>query len=85
MRSSSSLLGRVLFWIAYGSKSKLESLEGIFNENPCTLCVPWIFWGLLRKKSLGEIFNKIWPMARNQSSSEFIRILDGNKIFNKNP
>ena len=28
---------------------------------------------------------KIWPMARNQSSSEFRRNLDGNKIFNKNP
>ena len=25
MRSSSSLLGRTLFWIAYGSTSKLES------------------------------------------------------------
>ena len=28
------------------------------------------------KKSLEEIFNEIWPMARNQSS-EFIRMLDG--------
>ena len=27
-----------------------------------------MFWGLLRKKSLGEIFNEIWPLARNQSS-----------------
>ena len=35
------------------------------------------FFGLLRKKSLGEIFNEIWPMARNQSSSEFKRMLDG--------
>ena len=33
--------------------------------------------GLLRKKSLEEIFNEIWPMARNQSSSEFKRMLDG--------
>ena len=33
-----------------------------------------IFWGNLYK---------IWPMARNQSSSEFKRILDGNKIFKK--
>ena len=29
------------------------------------------------KKSLEEIFNEIWPMARNQSSSEFKRMLDG--------
>ena len=35
------------------------------------------FWGLLRKKSLGEIFNEIWPLARNQSSSEFRRNLYG--------
>ena len=41
--------------------------------------------GLLRKKSFVEIFNEIWPLARNQSSSEFKRILDGNKIFNENP
>ena len=25
------------------------------------------FWGLLRKKSLGEIFNEIWPLARNNN------------------
>ena len=25
------------------------------------------FWGLLRKKSLEEIFNEIWPMARNNN------------------
>ena len=54
MRSSSSLLGRVLLWIAL----RLEIFKRIFNENPCAPCVPWIFWGLLRKKSLGEIFLK---------------------------
>ena len=32
---------------------------------------------------MGEILNEIWPMTRNQSSSEFKRILDGNKIFKK--
>ena len=26
-----------------------------------------MFWGLLRKKSLEEIFNEIWPMARNNN------------------
>ena len=25
------------------------------------------FWGLLRKKSLEEIFNEIWPLARNNN------------------
>ena len=40
-----------------------------------------MFLGLREgKKSLEEIFFKKWPMARNQSS-EFKRILDGNKIF----
>ena len=29
MRSNTSLLGRTLLWIAYGSKSKLESLTRI--------------------------------------------------------
>ena len=41
-----------------------------------------MFWGLLRKKSFVEIFNEIWPLARNQSS-EFRRSLCGNKIFNE--
>ena len=27
MRNSTLLYGRVLFWIAYGSKSKIKSLE----------------------------------------------------------
>ena len=36
-----------------------------------------MFWGLLRKKSLEEIFNEIWPLARNQSSSDLRRMLDG--------
>ena len=43
-----------------------------------------MFLGLLRKKSLGEIFNKIWPEARNQSS-DLRRNLYGNKIFKQNP
>ena len=51
----------------------------------------WIFLVAYGKKSLEEIFNKIWPMARNQSSdhrnldgiyTEFRRNLYGNKIFN---
>ena len=35
------------------------------------------------KKSLEEIFNEIWPLARNQSSDH--RNLYGNIIFNENP
>ena len=42
-----------------------------------------MFWGLpVGKKSLGEIFNKIWPEARNQSS-DLRRNLYGKKIFKK--
>ena len=42
----------------------------IFNENisPCSPCDPWIFLGQPEgQKSLEEIFNKIWPMARNNN------------------
>ena len=68
MRSNTSLLGRGLFWIASEMLEILTKiLRIIFNENPCAPCVPWIFWGLLRKKSFVEIFNKIWPMARNNN------------------
>ena len=59
MRSNTSLLGRVIFWIASEMLEILTKiLRIIFNENLCAPCVPWIFGGLLRKKSLGEIFNK---------------------------
>ena len=33
MRNSTLLYGRVLLWIAYGSKSKLESLNYNLNVN----------------------------------------------------
>ena len=37
-----------------------------------------MFWGLLRKKSLEEIFNEIWPLARNNNLQ--IKILDQNAL-----
>ena len=68
MRSSTSLLGRVLFWIASEMLEILTRIfRRIFNYNPCSPCVPWIFLGLLRKKSLEEIFIEIWPLARNNN------------------
>ena len=68
MRNSTLLYGRDLFWIASEMLEILTKiLRIIFNENLCAPCVPWIFGGLLRKKSLGEIFNEIWPMARNNN------------------
>ena len=52
-------------------------LSIIFNQNPCSPCVPWIFLGLLRKKSLEEIFNK--NMAYGQKYIIGIQTeLDGN-------
>ena len=45
MRSSSSLLGRTLLWIASEMLEILmKILKIIFNENlsPCSPCVPWI-------------------------------------------
>ena len=41
-----------------------------------------LFFGSLRLEILGEIFNEIWPLARNQSS-DLRRNLYGNKIFKK--
>ena len=67
MRSSSSLLGRGLFWIAYGSKSKLESLQESLTRIRVLRVFRGFLGGLLRKKSLGEIFNEIWPLARNNN------------------
>ena len=32
------------------------------------MCSVDFLGGVLRKKSLEEIFNEIWPLARNQSS-----------------
>ena len=49
MRSNTSLLGRVLLWIALRLDILTKIFRIIFNENPCSPCVPWIFWGLLRK------------------------------------
>ncbi len=41
-----------------------RNLDGIYTD---------VFWGVReRKKSLKEIFNEIWPLARNQLS-EFKR------------
>ena len=57
MRSSTSLLGRVLFWIA---SEMLEILNKIFtiisnyNLFPCLLCDPWIiYWSTIKKKNAG--------------------------------
>ena len=57
MRSSSSLLGRGLFWIASEMLEILiKILRIIFNYNPCAPCVPWIFLGVASQEILEEIF-----------------------------
>ena len=61
MRSSSSLLGRGLFWIASEMLEILTKiLRRIFNENPCAPCAPWIKFpgnrGTLDGTSLNVIF-----------------------------
>ena len=75
MRNCTLLLGRIYIGIALRLEILTKILRKIFNENlsPCPPCVPWILMGLLRKKSLGEIFNK--NMAYGQKSI----------IFNENP
>ena len=51
----------------------VANLDGIYTDG---LGLP------VGKKSLEEIFNKIWPEARNQSS-DLRRNFYGNKIFKK--
>ena len=61
MRNSTLLLGRIYMGIALRLEILTKILRKIFNENlsACLPCVPWIFWGLLREKSLEEIFFKM--------------------------
>ena len=58
MPSNTSLLGRALLWIAYGSTSKLESWTKSLTRIRVLRVFRGFFGGLLRKKSLGEIFLK---------------------------
>ena len=64
---------RNLFKFRLRSDDKKNLMETkIFKLNtPCSRVIRG-FLVAYGKKSLGEIFNKIWPMARNQSS-EFRR------------
>ena len=64
---------RNLFKFRLRSDDKKTLMETkIFKLNtPCSRVIRG-FLVAYGKKSLGEIFNKIWPMARNQSS-EFRR------------
>ena len=48
-----------------GSKSKLESLQESLTRIRVLRVFRGFFWGLLRKKSLGEILFKMLPTARN--------------------
>ena len=61
MRSNTSLLGRVLFWIALRLDILTKIFRIIFNENlfPCSPCDPWMFLVAYGKKSLGEILFKM--------------------------
>ena len=54
MRSSSSLLGRVLFWIAYGSKSKLESLQESLTRIRVVRVFRGLFWGCFARNLWGK-------------------------------
>ena len=54
MRSNTSLLGRVIFWIASEMLEILTKiLRIIFNENLCAPCVPWIFLGVASQEIFG--------------------------------
>ena len=47
----------------------LQARHPNYNLFPCSPCDPWIILVAYGKKSLGEIFFKEWPEARNYSSS----------------
>ena len=66
--SNISLLCKFLGFFCQKWLTDHRNLNGIYTD------VLGVAYG---KKSLGEIFNEIWPLARNQSSSEFNRLLDG--------
>ena len=53
MRSSTSLWGRTLLWIASEMLEILTIIfRIIFNDNPCRPCVPWMFFSCLRQDVL---------------------------------
>ena len=83
MRNSTLLCWRDLLWIALQARHLNENLENnlqLESFSVSSVCsvdyyhrnldgIYTDFIELLRKKSLEEIFNKIWPEARNYSSS----------------
>ena len=60
-----------VFGVASQEINHHRNLDGIYTD---------VFGVAYGKKSLEEIFNEKWPLARNLSS-EFKRNLYGNKIF----
>ena len=78
MRSSSSLLGRVLLWIALRLDILTKIFRIIFNENPCSPCVPWIFGGVASQEIFGGNLFKEVAYARNNLKFREA----ANKIFN---
>ena len=67
MMRPGDILGRIFYVVTEINHRNLstEHTEDTDHRNLSTE----LFWKLLRKKSLGEIFVKIWPEARNYSSS----------------
>ena len=63
MRSNTSLLGRGLFWIAYGSKSKLESLEESLTRIRVLRVFRGFFGGCFARNLWGKSLTKygLWP------------------------
>ena len=53
MRSNTSLLGRALWGSPYRLDILKKIFKRIFNENPCSPCVPWIFWGVASQEIFG--------------------------------
>ena len=60
MRNSTLLYGRDLLWIASEMLEILTIIfRIIFNDNPCSPCVPWMFFSCLQQDVLEEIFFKM--------------------------
>ena len=84
MRNSTLLCRRGLMGIALQARNPNENLENNLQlESSSVSSVCSVDYSVATLEILEEIFVKIWPEARNQSS-DLRRNLYGNKIFNYN-
>ena len=81
MRNSTLLYGRDLLWIASEMLEILTIIfRIIFNDNPCSPCVPWIFFSCLRQEKFYFNEGKDNNIRKNLEGIGFIRIFATAKV-----